>query len=374
MRWIYIILPIITGTLILLSSCSTTYNTMGDTDSMYLTLDGTQITSPQYDSDNFSQRNVNPEYIARYQSGGLEAETEPSESTSVNVYNNFYGYNGMVGFNPNFHFGFGYGFGFPMWGWHNPWWGWNMGFGWGMGGMWGNPWMMNPWMGGMMWGNPWMMDPWMGGGMWGWGGSTIIVIPPSIHTPHVVRGPRPGRGSGIPVNTTTSPTRSVRRDATASVRNITPTPTRSSRNFTSSQNEYTRSTDRVSPQYNNRTGTRSRNVETSAPRSGSRYTTPAPTYNTRTYNNQRSERSSGTVNRNSTPYNRGNTGRTYTTPSRNTYSSPSRGGMSTPSRGGSMGAPSRSSGGGFSGGGMSGGSRGGGGMSTGGSRGGRGNN
>jgi hypothetical protein len=205
-----------TGAILMLSSCSTGFNAMkgGETDDLYFMSSDAKIatefavsnnnpqnfqslnsvTQTEFQQENFSARNVNPEYIAKYQSQSNVAdsgtvyfdETEDQQG-NINAYNNFYGSNSGVngvgggGSNVNFNFGMGMGWGMPMmgmgWGmpmmgmgWGMPmmgmgmgWnsmWGWNMGMGMGMGmGMWGNPWM-NPWMM-----NPWMMNPWMGGGM-----------------------------------------------------------------------------------------------------------------------------------------------------------------------------------------------------------------
>ena len=417
------ILTIGAGTMLLLSSCSTSYNAMkgGESDDLYFMASDTRVatqfavannnpqnfqslntvTPNQFEQENFSARNVNPEYIAKYQAQSTTEETgtvyfddnETQESApNVNVYNNFYG-SGMNGgafprsnFNLNFGLGFGapmwgmgMGWGMPMWGmgmwdpfwgmpmwgmrpgWNmgfgwNSMWGWNMGFGWGMGGMWGNPWM-NPWMGGGMWG--WGMRP-----GWGWG-APIIVLPPGGENRQIVRGARPGRGAGTSVNGPrggsdyASTTRAARREATTGNRGISQGSRNTNRDFGVSQNEYNSARSRVSnssanPGYRN-TGS----AAATRPSSRTGISNTRPSYNTGT--NTRSAYgstpsrggypSSGTVNRNagttrgsSPSYNRGNTGGGYnntrTAPSRNSYSTPSRGGMSSPSRGG-MSAPSR---------------------------------
>jgi hypothetical protein len=330
------ILTLILGITFVLSSCSTTYNTIGNVDSLYPDGIEPKLVIPQYGDDNFSARNINPEYIARYTMEQTGDELPQSTSSSINVYNNFYGYNTTSYFNPRFHFGIG----LPMWGWYNPWWGWHdPWFGWNS--MWG-------WNMGMGWGNPWMMNPWMGG-MWGWR-TPVIIIPTNVERRQVVTGPRPGRGSGTSVSTSPSPNRYIRREAVSSTRNIVPTSTETSRNFTSSRNEYTTGTSRISTQNNSRTNASGR-TSTAAPRTGTRYNTVSPTYSTRTYDTQRSGRNSNTINRNTTQYNRGTVNRSYNTPSRNTYSQPSRSGTtyttplrstySSPSRGGSVSTPSR---------------------------------
>ena len=119
-----------------------------------------QANPEQLAQENFSAKNVNPEYIARYQRQDPEEEgsvyfdesgdpaAERGEA-DVNVYNNYYGQgagNQGFGMNPMMMGGFGM----------NPWMNPMMGFGgFGM-----NPWM-NPMMMGM--GGFGMMDPWMMG-------------------------------------------------------------------------------------------------------------------------------------------------------------------------------------------------------------------
>jgi hypothetical protein len=206
------ILTLSLGTALILSSCSASKTAMngGELDDMYFMASDAKVATefavannnPQnfqslnqaapstFEQENFSARNVNPEYIAKYQAQSQTQDsgtvyfddTQAQETTpNVNVYNNFYGssvnpngWNG--GSNVNVSLGFGMGWGMPMWGmpmgmwdpfwgWGNPWmmrpgfgwgigwnsmWGWNVGMGWGMGGMWGMP--------GMGWGM---------GGMWG---------------------------------------------------------------------------------------------------------------------------------------------------------------------------------------------------------------
>ncbi len=275
------ILTLGTGAMLLLASCSTSYNAMrgGETDDLYFMSSDAQIateyavsnnnpqnfqslstiSSDEFDQENFSARNVNPEYLARYQSPTSNQEegtvyfdeSQGEESNpNVNVYNNFYGSGAGLpgqGFNQsrvNLNLGFGmgmggfgfggpmmggFGWGAPMMGWGSPWmmggfydpffdpfWGPGMGFGmrpgfgWGMGprfGMgWNSMWGMNMgfgWGGGFGWGNP-MMG--MGGfGMmgpgWGWGGRPIVVTPgyPGEAGRQIVRGARPGRGAGTSV-------------------------------------------------------------------------------------------------------------------------------------------------------------------------------
>jgi hypothetical protein len=436
------------GTVLVLTSCSTSQNAISgrETDDLYFMASDVKVATQfavsnnnpesfkqlntvnpdEFQQENFSARNVNPEYIAKYQSqsadensGEVYFDDNQSQSTepNVNVYNNFYGSGAGVngaGWNSglNVNLGFGMGFGAPMWGmgmgwgmpmWGMGWnsmWGWNMGFGmsWGMGGMWGNPWM-NPWMGGM-WGNPWM-NPWMGGGMWGWGRPGCCWGAPGWGwgapgwggegSRQVVRGGRPGRDSGMASggnrggSNYPTTTRASRRDAVNPDRSVGASNRTAGRDFSRSQNDYYNSSrSRVA----NSAATGGRNVGSAAatrPSSRTGINNARPTYNSRgtgassgTVNRGTSSPSfnnRGTVpsNRGANPsYNRGNS------MNNNRYSTPSRGGsMSTPSRGGSMSAPSRSSSPSFSspsrssGGSMGGASRGGG-MSSGGSRGGRG--
>jgi len=432
------------GTVLILSSCSTSQTaTRGrEIDDLYFMASDVKVATQfavsnnnpesfrqlntvnpaEFEQENFSARNVNPEYIAKYQSQSASQnagevyfdDNEAQESNpNVNVYNNFYGSGSGVngggwnsGLNVNVGFGMGFGapmwgmgFGAPMWGmgmgwgmpmWGMGWnsmWGWNMGMGWGMGGMWGNPWM-NPWMGGGMWG--WGHPAW---GMPGWGAPGWGVGNWGVDNGRqVVRGSRPGRDSGMasggtrPGTNYPSTARSARRDAVSPDRSVGASNRTAGRDFSRSQNDY----------YNS-AATGNRNVGSAAATRPSNRTgidNARPTYNSR------SGMSNGTVNRGGTTspnfnnrgttntnrganpsYNRGNTinNTRSATPSRGgSMSAPSRGGsMSTPSRGGSMSAPSRSSSPSFSspsrsGGSSMGGASRGGGMSSGGSRGGRG--
>lgn len=428
------ILIIGAGAVLVFSSCSTSQTaTRGrETDDLYFMASDVKVATqfavsnnnPQnfnqlntvnpadFEQENFSARNVNPEYIAKYQSqsatdntGEVYFDDEQAQDPNVNVYNNFYGSGAGVngaGFNSglNVNVGFGMGFGAPMWGmgmgwgmpmWGMGWnsmWGWNVGIGWGMP-MWGNPWM-NPWMGGGMWGwgHPgWGHPGWgMPGCCWGapgWGGD---------NGRQVVRGGRPGRDSGMasvgnrPGSDYPATARSARRDAASPDRSVGASNRTAGRDFSRSQNDYYNSSrGRVA----NSAATGNRNVGSAAATRPSNRTgidNARPTYNSRS----NSGMSNGTANRGATSpsfnnrgtsntnrganpsYNRGNTMNNSRT------STPSRGGsMSTPSRGGSMSTPSRSSSPSFSspsrsGGSSMGGASRGGGMSSGGSRGGRG--
>ncbi|MBC6368812.1 hypothetical protein DDT91_18635 [Algoriphagus sp. AK58] len=171
--------------------------------------------------ENFSSRNVNPEYLSRYQANTNIASSEegavyfddttPTQNTGVNVnaYDNFYSNNGAQNFNtPNINFNFGLGFGFSPWGWGmSPWmgfgWGYPMGFNMGLGFGWGYP--MYPGWGFPMYG---WRNPMFGWGypMYGWGMPVYPVYPgyPSYILPggeygnrRVVYGARPTRGSSF---------------------------------------------------------------------------------------------------------------------------------------------------------------------------------
>ncbi|MCL6259350.1 hypothetical protein M3O96_09640 [Aquiflexum sp. TKW24L] len=413
------------GTVLILTSCSTSQTaTRGrETDDLYFMASDTKVATQfavsnnnpqnfnqlntvdptQFQQENFSARNVNPEYIAKYQSQSAVDntgevyfdDTQAQESNpNVNVYNNFYGSGAGVngaGFNSgmNVNVGFGMGFGSPMmgmgWGmpmmgmgmgWGMPMWGMGMGWGmpmWGMGMGWNSMWGWNMGMGmgwgmGGMWGNPWM-NPWMGGGMWGWGRPGMGWGAPGWgggawggeNGRQVVRGGRPGRDSGMVSGGNRggtnypSTTRAARRDAVNPDRSTGVNNRTAGRDFSRSQNDYyNNSRSRVA----NSASAGNRNVGSAAATRPSNRTgidNARPTYNSR----GNSGVSNGTVNRGTTspsfnnrgtstnPTNRGanpsyNRGNTINNNNRST--TPSRGGsMSTPSRGGNMSAPSRSS-------------------------------
>ncbi|WP_332911134.1 hypothetical protein [Algoriphagus boritolerans] len=130
---------------------------------------------PALIEENFSSRNVNPEYISRYQtldnnSNGeeevvyFEEDTTQQATGNINAYDNYsVAQNGNGSNNPNinFNFGMGYGFGGMMmspWGFYDPFWGpaWgfrpglSIGLGFGFGNRWGNPF----WGSGFGWGDP----------------------------------------------------------------------------------------------------------------------------------------------------------------------------------------------------------------------------
>jgi hypothetical protein len=248
-----------------LASCSTGQRAMqGEADNLYFMASDARIAtefavrnntadnfrnleqSPSSDLqlENFSSRNVNPEYIARYQ-----RSTQPVEEGSVyfddsqtqsfapqggniDAYDNFRGGSGNVTNNffggPAFGMGMGMGMGmwpmgmgmrpmgmWPMGGFYDPFWGpgffdpfWGPGFGFrpgfnvGFGVGFGNPWMRTS----LAFGNPWMMgpgfgfyDPWMMRGFYRPGFFNPIIIVPGGEAGgrQIVRGARPSMGSSL---------------------------------------------------------------------------------------------------------------------------------------------------------------------------------
>ncbi len=387
-----------------------------------------------YSQENFSSRNVNPDYISRYQAEPLDSSDQvvyfdengavnEAGDPDINVYNNYYVNSGMGmnGFNPAFNMGFMGGFSpWGMGGFYDPFWGpgfgfrpgFNMSIGFGMGFGFGNPFFRRGFYGGF---NPWGMggfyDPFWGPGYafggypgFGWGnpyfGRPIYVLPGGEYGDRrVVRGSRPTRGATLAgtragvrnSNAAVQPSTAraqARRDAmnngsnsgrrlvsnSASSRTTT-------RDFSSSQNDYYNSNARtVNPR---NTGSAAMDRSTVRTRSAMPSARPSvgSTPNSR---NAGAVRNPGVNNRTSNPsYNR-SANPSYNNrgvaPARNSSPSYNRGNTNTrtftPSR---TTTPTRStpsysapsrSSGGSIGGG---GSRGGGGSSSGGSRGGRGN-
>ena len=238
--------------------------------------------------ENFSSKNVNPEYLSRY--GQLNTsskedvvyfeENQPATSNStpdIDIYNTFrvsnynsgwgnsswsnsafnFGYSpfgmGMMGMNP-----FGMGMYDPFWG---PGWGWRPGFNVGLSLGWGRP-NYNPF-------NPYMgyggfFDPFWGSNAWGpswgaWGrpiyatGPIIIVQGSENGGRNVVYGARPSRGSsmgngagGVAQSTGTPNTaraqarENVANSSGASPRRLGSTESNRSatRDFSTSQNDY----------------------------------------------------------------------------------------------------------------------------------------
>jgi hypothetical protein len=404
------------GALLLFSACSTSYNAMrGGNDDLYFSASDARIATEfavnnnnarnfqslnnvnqeTFEQENFSARNVNPEYIARYQNQSSQVEDDGTvyfdeagagNDPNINVYNNFVvGNNGFNnrGFNPMFNMGFGMGsmwgmgmpmwgmpmwgmgmmdpfwgmgmpmMGMPMWGMGMPMWGmgpgfrmgfgWNsmmgfnmgmgMGFGWGGRGMWGNHWM-NPWM------DPFMMG--MGG--FGWNRPIFVVNNNNFgeNSRRVVRGATPSRSSMAPGyaaarrgDVLPANSRAARRDATSTSGRAAASPTSrtAARDFSSSQNEYYNTRSRIG---NSTAGTSSRNTSSAAAtrptRSGGvNSVNPSNTNRVSNPYTSGSRNNAGFSNRSAAPQNRA------VNPSynrgNNNMGTPSRSMQSTPSRG-----------------------------------------
>ena len=408
-----ILTPAVIGTFILASCSTSQMASRGETDNLYFMASDAKLVSQyavqnnrpetfqEFDAlsnvpdESFSSRNVNPDYLSRYQSESVETGDEvvyfdefegQQNSGNIDAYNNYRvgGANTSPFSNPSINFNMGLMYGFNPWGFgfFDPFWG--PGFGPRFGG-WGFP--------GYAW-----------GGYPGWGipvyaGNPIYVLPGSEFSNRgVVRGARPTRGAGLAgagfdrASSAALPS-TARAEARRNVLNqnrglVGSDRARStSRDFSSSQNDYYNSgRSRVST---SRVGARSASSpaldRSSSIRTRSAMPSARPTMRSYGNTNSRSSMdnyrrpssspsygrsSSPSYNRSAVPsrsaspsYNRGSSG----TNSRSVYT-PSRG-----SSGGSVSVPSRSSSGG--GGMSSGGSRGGGGgsSSSSGSRGGRGN-
>ncbi|MEN2283180.1 hypothetical protein AAGF08_13635 [Algoriphagus sp. SE2] len=379
------------------------------------------LNTESYKGENFSSRNVNPEYIARYTAvedtttNGMvyfDEGIETSGEGDINAYDNYRVDNSNSsfgsGFTPSMTFNIGYMGGFSPWGmgFYNPFYdpffmpgmmypsfGFRPGFslgigiGFGFGSFWGPSYA---WGGYPGFGYPGFGYP--GYGYPGYGFNRPIYVLPGgeYGDRRVVRGARASRGGGLA--SASSSTRSsailpstsraqARREAINSPSNrslVSNTNSRSaSRQFGNSQNDYyTNSRSRVGTTRNvsspaiTRSATRSRSAMPSARPSNSRSSNSyySPSRNSSSYDRRSS---SPSYNRSSSPsYNRSN----IPSRTRPSYGTPSR--MSTPSRGSTntrtFSTPSRSSG---SSGISTGGSRssGGGSVSRGSSRGGRGN-
>jgi hypothetical protein len=391
-----------------LASCSTNYSALkGESDDLYFMASDAKvatefavqnnnrdnfkqlenITAEEYTPESFSARNVNPEYLAKYQSNQSSpsdeetvyfdegsGETLAKEGGDINVYNNFRGnsgYNNFNNFNPwsmnpwmmsSMYMG-----GFSPWGMgmYDPFWGSGFGFrpgfnlslglGFGFGSRFGygfgNPWRYGYGMG--------LYDPFYSpyyGHGYGYGRPIIIVPGGGENQRHIVRGARPSRGTLATgrrenIASPNSSRASARREAVS--RTSTPTTRANSRSdFSRSQNDYYNANARnaatsaaptrrnVSSPAMSRTNSNTGRDAYTAPSRTLRTTSPSVERGASTPARSRyaapSRESSPSYNRSATPqYNR------TTTPSnnsRNTYSTPSR--SSSPS----YSAPSRSSG------------------------------
>ena len=371
--------------------------------------------------ENFSSKNVNPEYLSRY--GQLNTsskedvvyfeENQPATSNStpdIDIYNTFRVSNYSTGWgnsswsNSAFNFGyspFGMGMYDPFWG---PGWGWRPGFNVGLSLGWGRP-NYNPF-------NPYMgyggfFDPFWGSNAWGpswgaWGrpiyatGPIIIVQGSENGGRNVVYGARPSRGSsmgngagGVAQSTGTPNTaraqarENVANSSGASPRRLGSTESNRSatRDFSTSQNDYYSSgRSRVTSDTRNVNSAASSRNEVTPSRNSAQSARPSSTPgntgrgyysspNTGSYDTgaTRSTNSSPSYNRSTGSSNgasRSSYGRTesngYSTGSAPSRSNSSSSDYSAPSRsssGGVVSAPSRSSSG-SSGSSSSGGSRG----------------
>lgn len=307
-----------------LISCSTNYSAMrGESDDLYFMASDAKvatefavqnnnpenfkqlegINAEEYDQENFSAKNVNPEYIAKYQNNNdavdegtvyfddAEGDTSQRQEGDINIYNNFRGYSGPGNFNSGWNMdpwmmrsmymgGFGPmgmgGFGpMGMGGLYDPFWGSGFGFrpglsmslgmGFGMGsrfGMgFGNPMMRYGGMGGFGMGGFYdpFYSPYMGYG-YGYGmnyyNRPIIVLPGGENQRQIVRGNRPSRSSSLATGNRTranvatpGSTRSTARREAVSRNTLTSTPNtraNSRSDFSRSQNDYYNSTARGS--------------------------------------------------------------------------------------------------------------------------------
>jgi hypothetical protein len=264
-----------------------------------------EIQATDVDTESFSNRNVNPEYIARYQRPSQPVEegsvyfddTDNQSQTrqgngNVDAYDNFRGGGGTVnnnffmnpmmgmgmGFGPMMGMGFGPmgmgGFYDPFWGpgmgFYDPFWGPGMGMGMmGMRGMgmgmmgfrpgfsmgfgmgFGSPFMRtgfgfgNPWMmgmGGMGFYDPWMMG--MGGFYRPGFGVPIIVMPGGEGGRQVVRSARPQMGSSLATGSPRSRAGATQPGSTRSEARrgaVSSSPTSRQNTAASSRNNFSRS-------------------------------------------------------------------------------------------------------------------------------------
>lgn len=362
-----------------------------------------QTNSDEYIPENFSAKNVNPEYLAKYQSTDTPSSedgtvyfdendrgTSTNEGGDINIYNNFRGNSGYSnsnswGMNP-WSMSSMYMGGFSPWGmgsFYDPFWGSGLGFrpgfnlslglgfgfgsrmGWGF----GNPWRYGMGMG-MGYYDP-FYSPYYGSPYYGYGyGRPIIVVPGgSENQRRIVRGARPSRGgvatTGRTRDNLASPSdrrASARREAVS--RTSTPATRANSRSdFSRSQNDYYNARARnasaasaaptrrnVSSPASNRPGSASSRENHAVPSRTVRTQAPSVNRGSSTQSRSRyaapSRSSSPSYNRSSSPQNKrtttpSNSRSNYSTPSRS--SSPS---YSAPSRGSSSGGAVRSSGGG----------------------------
>ena len=284
--------------------------------------------------DNYTAKNVNPEYIARYRSQALSdnsisenpsygtTDAEPLEyypeeeidnNTGSTIINNYYG-DSPYRYAPNrWRFRNSFGFGY------NPWWGWNSGFGfsagwgnqWGWGGGWNDP-FFSPFYGFYdPFFDPFFCPPGFGffprrnaflagyyNGFYGGGFARVAVVGEPVRARRRVAGARYVRGgavSGVSRSTANRNTREINATRTQTIT----TNGRSARDYSQTQNEYYNRSRRSV------TSSRSRNSIT---RSSTRPATTRASYN----NASRSNARSSTINRSTQRTSRSRTGNVST--------------------------------------------------------------
>jgi len=353
--------------------------------------------SGEYAQDNFSAKNVNPEYIAKYQVQNdttsddivyfddTPVQGSNNDGGDINVYNNFYGYNNPRGANAwntnpwmfNSFYGGPFGF-YPslgFGGFYDPFWGPSFGFrprlslslAFGFGSYWGYRPFYSPFY------DPFyspFYDPFWGsryafggyyGGYYGYGRPLIVNNIYTGESRRIVRSARARRGSTVATDyirrSATSPTAS-RTDARRSAVSRLESSRRVSSDFSRSENDYINGRSRISSASPTRRSANSAVMTrpSSSERTRSAYT-PRSSSGTRdisTGSGSSNRSSYSTPSRSSSPsYNRSTPSRsrsTYSTPTRSRSTStytPSRSGSGNSSRSSNVGSSSssRSSGG-----------------------------
>lgn len=384
---------------------ATEYAVQNNNREQFQTLSSTE-SIPQ---ESFSSRNVNPDYIARYQAEEGTAENDvvyfdeangEEYNPDIDAYNNYrVGYSGTnSNFSPSIAFSMGMMYGMSPWGmggFYDPYWGggygfrpgfnFSIGFGFGYGNPFYNPIYYRPTYGMMGFYDPWGPVYGMGGfGYPGYGYYPIYASNPVYVLPggeygdrRVVRGARLTRGSSLAAsgvsrgvsNAALQPSTAraqARRDvldSKATSRRIvsnTDNSRVSARDFSSSQNDYYNSRTRTSSSRNISSAAMDRSVSNTRSAMPSARPSVSSTNNTRSINSGRGgtvRNSYPTNSRSSSPsYNRSNVPSRTSSPSYNRGSStntrtvaPTR--TTAPTRSSSPSyTPSRSSSGGSSGG------------------------
>lgn len=248
----------VSNTMVMFSCKSNQAITERNPDSMYFMASdvapANQSNSFNFTQENFSERNINPEYIARYQTK-INDVSETESKSNIQVYN-YFGGGGQDFFNPmsGGFYPFGLGLYDPFWGG-----GWGLrpnvfiGRGWGF---------INPWLIGSNFGftnfydpffNPFfpVFRPGLNGFYSGFGWNY------DVYHRQTTRGARPTRGLSLDVsnrrqvNTLATPngTRSAARENVLSNRTVNQglPGTNTRENFRSSQNDYYNNTKSVTP-------------------------------------------------------------------------------------------------------------------------------